>query len=331
MNKSLLALLISGLFTTNILAAGQDNSWYGGARLGWSDLYDIDQNQNAEQSNDTTHAMGTGFFGGYQFTQNLAIEMGYDWLGQYQYASESDEHSVQMAQLALKLGLSVTESLDFYTRMGGGYAWADNATGNSSDMVLITALGAEYAFNSDWAARLEYQYTSPLGDHDDNDLNLGNSLLSLGITYRFGQIASGVVEPIPAPALEPEVGSTPPINSDIQFTYNQAALQSEAHLSLGRLYNQLMTLTPNNATVTVIGYSDRLGSETYNQALSERRAQTVADYLIGKGLPINQVKVEGRGEKDPITGDSCTHLHKNELIVCLAPDRRVVVSSTPQP
>ena len=59
--------------------------------------------------------------------------------------------------------------------------------------------------------------------------------------------------------------------------------------------------------------------------LSEQRARTVADYLIGKGLPADKVNVEGRGKQSPVTGDSCTSKSKRELIVCLAPDRRVEV------
>ena len=44
-----------------------------------------------------------------------------------------------------------------------------------------------------------------------------------------------------------------------------------------------------------------------------------------KGLPAGKVNVEGRGKQSPVTGDSCTSKSKRELIVCLAPDRRVEV------
>ncbi len=44
MNKSLITLIVSGLLAANAQAAGQDNTWYGGAKLGWSNFYGVDHN-----------------------------------------------------------------------------------------------------------------------------------------------------------------------------------------------------------------------------------------------------------------------------------------------
>ena len=79
---------------------------------------------------------------------------------------------------------------------------------------------------------------------------------------------------------------------------------------------------------TVIGHTDRLGSDAYNQALSEQRARTVADYLIAKGLFADKVRAEGQGESSPVTGGSCPDGAKAQMIACLAPDRRVEVRLT---
>ncbi|MGY2437078.1 OmpA family protein, partial [Escherichia coli] len=79
-------------------------------------------------------------------------------------------------------------------------------------------------------------------------------------------------------------------------------------------------------SAVVIGYTDRIGSDAYNQKLSEARARTVADFLIGKGLPAGKVAIQGQGEANPVTGSQCDGIKgKNELIACLAPDRRVEV------
>jgi OOP family OmpA-OmpF porin len=81
-----------------------------------------------------------------------------------------------------------------------------------------------------------------------------------------------------------------------------------------------------NSSTTVVGYSDRLGSEQYNQQLSAQRAQAVVDALIAQGLPAQNVRAEGRGESDSVTGNTCADgMPKSQLIDCLAPDRRVVV------
>lgn len=73
----------------------------------------------------------------------------------------------------------------------------------------------------------------------------------------------------------------------------------------------------------VVGYADRIGSETYNRRLSQRRAETVSNYLQKNGLSVRGVAVRYRGENDPVT--NCGKLPRKELIRCLARDRRVEV------
>ncbi|MGL5044650.1 MAG: outer membrane beta-barrel protein, partial [Plesiomonas sp.] len=198
MKKSLITLLVTGLLAANAQAAGQDNTWYGGAKLGWSNFYGIDESNALTLGNETNDALGAGVFGGYQINKNLGLELGYDYLGKYKYdsvksgAAFSDEVTAQLAQLTLKLGFPVTDNLDLYGRVGGGYGWADTKSDvykDDSRFVMVGALGAEYAFNLDWAARLEYQYTTPYGSRDDTGLRMDNGLLSLAAVYRFGQVA----------------------------------------------------------------------------------------------------------------------------------------------
>ena len=74
--------------------------------------------------------------------------------------------------------------------------------------------------------------------------------------------------------------------------------------------------------IRVIGHTDRLGSDNYNDRLSLARANTVANYMKQQGLQV-PVVVFGKGEREPITrncrGDKATA----QLIKCLQPDRRV--------
>ncbi|MFL9626580.1 porin OmpA [Aeromonas jandaei] len=335
MKKSLITLLVTGLLAANAQAAGQDNTWYGGAKLGWSNFYGIDESNALTLGNETNDALGAGVFGGYQVNKNLGIELGYDYLGKYKYdavksgAAFSDEVTAQLAQLTLKLGFPVTDSLDLYGRVGGGYGWADAKSDvfkDDSRFVVVGALGAEYAFNRDWAARLEYQYSTPYGSRDDTGLRMDNGLLSLGAVYRFGQVAPVVAAPAPAPAPEPVIVEKQfTLSSDVLFDFNKATLKPKASEALDNLYSQIESARPKDGVATVIGYTDRIGSDSYNQKLSEQRAQTVANYLVGKGIPASKVNVEGRGKASPVTGDSCVSKSKRELIVCLAPDRRVEV------
>ena len=75
--------------------------------------------------------------------------------------------------------------------------------------------------------------------------------------------------------------------------------------------------------VDVTGYTDRIGDEAHNVALSERRAQSVADYLAEAGIAAERINVEGMGSVGPIV--FCENLRGDELVACLAPNRRTEV------
>ncbi|MGY4015089.1 porin OmpA [Aeromonas molluscorum] len=341
MNKSLITLIVSGLLVANAQAAGQDNTWYAGAKLGWSNFYGVDHNDAIKDAADITDesndALGAGAFAGYQINQNVGVELGYDWLGEYKYdvtdkldptMKGDDKVTAQMVQLTMKIGFPVADSLDLYGRLGGAYAWADSRELDNDDgAAFVGALGAEYAIDRNWATRLEYQYTTPLGDMDldHTGVELDNGLLSIGMLYRFGQEAPEPVV-VPPPMPEPTmVDQSFSLSSDVLFDFNKATLKPQASQALDTLYSQIEAARPKDGTATVMGYTDRLGADGYNQKLSEHRARTVADYLIGKGLPASKVQVQGMGESNPVTGSSCASGTKRELIVCLAPDRRVEV------
>ena len=75
--------------------------------------------------------------------------------------------------------------------------------------------------------------------------------------------------------------------------------------------------------ILVVGHTDRIGGDAYNQKLSEKRAAAVKEYLVAKGIEANRVYTEGKGEKQPVTGDKCKGNGKSKaLIDCLQPDRR---------
>jgi OOP family OmpA-OmpF porin len=75
--------------------------------------------------------------------------------------------------------------------------------------------------------------------------------------------------------------------------------------------------------VVISGYTDRLGSDKYNQALSQRRADAVKDYLTGKGVASNRLSAQGKGESNPVV--QCSQTKRAALIQCLEPNRRVEV------
>jgi OOP family OmpA-OmpF porin len=79
--------------------------------------------------------------------------------------------------------------------------------------------------------------------------------------------------------------------------------------------------------VIVTGHTDRIGNLNYNMKLSERRAITVKDYIVAKGVDQKLIFWEGKGPKQPIpvTKFCDNKMKRAQLIECLSPNRRVTV------
>ncbi|AZO91662.1 OmpA family protein [Pseudomonas sp. QLc11A] len=86
--------------------------------------------------------------------------------------------------------------------------------------------------------------------------------------------------------------------SDLLFVFNQSDLTPTAKSQLDALMSQF--LDADVVSIKVVGHTDGVGSDAYNQALSERRASSVAEYLISQGVAPNKVTSEGKGESQPI-------------------------------
>jgi outer membrane protein OmpA-like peptidoglycan-associated protein len=75
--------------------------------------------------------------------------------------------------------------------------------------------------------------------------------------------------------------------------------------------------------VRITGHTDRLGSASFNEELSLARATTVRDHLVQAGVPARGMQVQGKGETEPKV--QCEQKKREELIACLAPNRRVEI------
>ena len=84
------------------------------------------------------------------------------------------------------------------------------------------------------------------------------------------------------------------------------------------------TTSGASATITITGYTDRIGASAYNHKLSLRRADAVKEYLVTKGISADRLQVKGMGEENPVV--TCDGVKKRaELIKCLEPNRRVEI------
>lgn len=338
MKKTAIALAIAGLTVASVAqAAPQANTFYAGAKAGWASFHDgLNQFEDQANSEGTLRNSVTyGVFGGYQITDNFAVEAGYDDFGRakLRYKGETfSKHTNHGAHLSLKASYPVLDGLDVYGRVGAALIRSDyknkrKESGYEHEHSLkvspVFAGGLEYNLPSlpELALRVEYQWVQGVGRLEENghrvDYTPNIGSVSAGLSYRFGQ---------GAPAVAPKVVSkTFALSSDVTFAFGKSNLRPEAQSTLDGIYGEIAQL--KSANVAVAGYTDRIGSEAFNLKLSQRRAETVANYLVSKGVSQNAISATGYGEANPVTGVKCDSVKgRKALIACLADDRRVEIA-----
>lgn len=137
--------------------------------------------------------------------------------------------------------------------------------------------------------------------------------------------AAPAAAPAPTPAPAPAQQSIT-LSAKALFAFDKAVLTPAGKAAIDReVLDKLPAFGPISM-VSISGHTDRLGSHQYNQVLSERRAEAVKNYMVGKGVDANKIDTIGFGKTQPVSGVSCPDsLGRAKLIACLEPHRRVVV------
>ena len=146
--------------------------------------------------------------------------------------------------------------------------------------------------------------------------------------------------PVPAPAPAPRAApaaapaavakpgrcdATVTLQKDEVFAFDRSALTPAATARLDRDVIAKLATCARVENVVIEGHADRIGSQQYNQKLSERRADSVKNYLVNKGAERAKVETIGMGKTTP--AKFCPDTAKRvELIACLAPNRRAIIA-----
>jgi len=114
------------------------------------------------------------------------------------------------------------------------------------------------------------------------------------------------------------------LGTDALFAFGRAGVGDLApggRLKLDTLADELKTWK-SLERIQLTGHTDRLGSDRYNQKLSQQRAEAIKRYLVGRGIAAEVIEVHGQGESAPIV--QCrAQRDARALIECLQPNRRV--------
>lgn len=306
-------------------------------------------------------------FGGYQFNRNVAIEGGYFYLGKNSFnavtvppGTLAGESKVQGLNLDVVGTLPLTERFSALARIGVQQAWSkSNFSGTGAGAGVVGSskrndtnvkygLGMQYEISPAMWVRGEierYRIKNAVGRRNNVDV------ASVSLVFPFGRAAAprvatapAYVAPPPAPAPEPVAVVAPPapapvavaperqrvsFSADTLFGFDAAAVRPEGKTALDSFSNQLSGTTYES--ISVEGYTDRKGSDAYNQTLSGERANSVKDYLVTNGkIDPTKISAVGKGESAPVTKmeDCSDKLPRAQLITCLQPDRRVEVEVT---
>lgn len=331
----------------------------------------LGQGFNTTSIQDRDRSNGFKLYGGYQFGPYVAVEGGYFDLGRFGYTANTvptgtldGEMRARGLNLDLVGTLPLTGKLSAIARVGVNHArvnsrfastgavQVNNPTARKSETNVKYGLGLNYAFTDALAMRLEverYRVNDAIGNKGDIDM------VSVGLVYRFGgptpQPAPRAEAPMPlvvvaqqpAPAAPAAVPTPPPapvvtapapprrvsLSAESLFGFDANTVKPEGRAALDQFARELSGTTYHS--ISVQGHTDRLGSEAYNQKLSEQRAAAVKDHLVTTGrLDGSKIVAEGRGETQPVTKpEDCQGQQRTPaLVACLQPDRRVEVEVT---
>lgn len=221
-----------------------------------------------------------------------------------------------------------------------------NTGGGRSEVTWDFGVGVKKFFNDNWFARGDYKMVRI------TDTNTWDNAVNLGIGYAFGGKPARPVAASPAPApaaaqpapeadtdgdgvvdsrdrcantpreLAVDANGCPILETQqmsqqllVNFDVDKSDIKPEFNDEIAE-FAQFMT-TYANTSVVIEGHTDSDGSDGYNQALSERRAQAVMNHLVqNHGIAASRLSAVGYGEGRPIAGnDSATSKASNRRIM----------------
>ena len=93
-------------------------------------------------------------------------------------------------------------------------------------------------------------------------------------------------------------GTTLTVQNDVLFDFDKTALRPAAAEALGRVLEIIRQRSPR--AVLIVGHTDSIGADAYNETLSLHRAEAVEQWLARQGGGLSPLSVEGHGEREPV-------------------------------
>ena len=118
------------------------------------------------------------------------------------------------------------------------------------------------------------------------------------------------------------------LNNEILFPHNRsdvADIRTEGREAVRNLAAKIKGDYQSVDKITVVGYTDRLGSDAYNLGLSQARANSIRSLLVNEGLDASKMTAVGAGKSNPLSKGCVGNTYTPALSACLQADRRVEI------
>jgi OOP family OmpA-OmpF porin len=168
-------------------------------------------------------------------------------------------------------------------------------------------------------------------------LPVGPAVVTSAAQAQAAGAATATATAVTAPApLTAAASRTLEISADGMFAFDRAELSAAGRTRIDEALSTLREAGLTRLTaVRIVGHTDPLGSDDYNQRLSQARASAVREYLVARGVQPGVITASGAGESQlKITEAQCQAqgeaTPRDRLINCLAPNRRVEITATGQ-
>lgn len=116
-------------------------------------------------------------------------------------------------------------------------------------------------------------------------------------------VAEPVAEPAPPPPAPKAVSETVRMSAETLFDFDKDTLKPAGKIKLDEFVSRLGTMH-SIESISIVGHTDSIGTDAYNQDLSMRRANSVKNYLLDKGVDSTVMNTSGMGESQPVADNS---------------------------
>ena len=255
-----------------------------------------------------------GIRGGYNFTKYVGVEALFDYVRTEGTRAGLGDANVYRYGGDVLLHILPDSDLVPYLAAGYGGLTLDRENQKTNNHgVFDYGVGLKYFLTDNLALRGDFRHLV----FRDSGETLYNYEYTAGVTYQFGgekpapaPVPPPVVEPAPEAPLEPVPAAEPTpgrykycITLHIEFDIDKADIRPEYHDEVAKV-GDFMKKYPTTTTV-IEGHTDNVGTAEYNMGLSQRRAESVVNYLVEKfGIENSRLSAKGYGLTRPVADNS---------------------------